>query len=297
MLAVELLQQWLTSTSRTCLGSNPQASLFAATATNIGLQYPLVMHALLSLSALHLSWTEPSRWTALQRTARELRALGLASFQQLDLTSQPDQVIPSLLFSFITGVHQLCHALAYGRSDFSTFLHALTECISVLRGVSIVVAGRMDIVRHSELGPLLIPPPRTHALSVIQQAAVQAIDALRTLCDWTMLPVETAKILVEAIDGLRALYEELSDDALDPGIGVVVVWMMKAPSGFTELLDDRVPQALVVLAHTAPLLHARRSCWAVGDAGVFTVESVSRCVGVEWQCWLEWPRRAVGLAV
>ena len=291
LLEVELLQQWLTSTSCTCLGQNSRATFFAATAMNTGLRYPLVMHSLLAFSALHLSWTNPERRALLLQDVKHFEEQGLVAFKKLDLGADSKFVIPCLLFSFITGVHRPCYVLAYCCTDFDSFLIFFTECISLLRGVSVVIAGHMDIVRNSELGPLLIapnnPPSTTKRLSDLK-----AIDKLKKICDPTMSSTENAEVLMHAIDGLRTLYEEL-DDGSDYGIGSVTVWMMKTPFGLLQMLNEHSPPALIVLAHTAPLLHRRRKCWAVGNSATFLVDSVGEQIPTEWQRWLEWPRQAM----
>lgn len=290
LLEVELLQQWLTSTSHTCFGKTSKAAFFAATAVNTGLRYPLVMHALLAFSALHLSWANPKRRMLLLQDVKHFEEQGSVAFRQLDLGANPKLVVPCLLFSFITGVHRLCYVLAYCCIDHDIFLASLTECISLLRGVSVVIFGHMDIVRESELGPLLMPsntPPTK------RPSALDAIDKLRKICNSPIISRKNAEDLLSAIDELRTFCDE-ADDGSDGGIGSVTVWMMKAPSGFIEMLNEGSPPAMIVLAHTAPFLQYRSQCWAVGNSATFLVNSISERISTEWKQWLEWPRQVIG---
>ena len=59
-------------------------------------------------------------------------------------------------------------------------------------------------------------------------------------------------------------------------------WPVVVPDGFVDMLVNRRPEALVLLAHFAALLHSCRDLWIVGDGGRFMVESISQYLGSEW---------------
>lgn len=62
---------------------------------------------------------------------------------------------------------------------------------------------------------------------------------------------------------------------------------------FTELLDQRKPEALVVIAYFSILLHCRRAFWAVGEAGRFLLAAIEEYLGEEWAGWLAVPKEIV----
>lgn len=81
----------------------------------------------------------------------------------------------------------------------------------------------------------------------------------------------------------------VADDP-EHGAESITRWPVTIPVGYIELLAQRRPEALVVLAHWAVLLIHHRELWFVGNSGVFIIESVSKHLGRYWEPWLEWPR-------
>ena len=66
------------------------------------------------------------------------------------------------------------------------------------------------------------------------------------------------------------------------GAPVLLLWIAMVPAGFWELLQQHVPEALVVLAHFGGLMHRMRGWWVFRDAGRFVVKSIEAFLGVEW---------------
>jgi hypothetical protein len=74
---------------------------------------------------------------------------------------------------------------------------------------------------------------------------------------------------------------------------MIFTWAMLASVEFMGLLKERTPEALVLLAYYAWLLHCGREEWQVGDAGVYVMGLVGDHLGEEWEEWLERPRREI----
>lgn len=82
----------------------------------------------------------------------------------------------------------------------------------------------------------------------------------------------------------------LAADDLEHGGESITTWPLIIPVEFTDLLAQRRPEALVILAHWAVLLIHHRELWFVGNAARFIIESVKKHLGQYWEPWLEWPR-------
>ena len=50
-------------------------------------------------------------------------------------------------------------------------------------------------------------------------------------------------------------------------INIVFAWLVTSPKEYTDLLAERRPEALVLLAYYAVVLHRRRNSWLIGTAG------------------------------
>ena len=75
----------------------------------------------------------------------------------------------------------------------------------------------------------------------------------------------------------------------------MTTWPITISAEYTELLDERRPEALVVMAYFSILLHGRRSFWAVGNAGRYLLAAVDEYLGERWAEWLAVPKEMVPL--
>lgn len=288
---VELLQQWLTATCRMCLGSDRHAILLAALVTDAGLRYPLLMHSALALAALHLSRTNEDRAQEYLSQAKDLQAEGLAAFQRLQPNDNSDHFVPAFLFSFITGVHNLAHALSEDTGTSESFLASVIACIDLLRGVPIVLGGNMARLQSSVLGPLMFAQQDSQQ-TLTYPSAVEMIDKLQSNISEDKHSDAEFAALHDSIDRLKGLYAGEYDNQ-DESLGTAVVWMMTAQADLTQMLAERDPAALAVFAHIAPLLHAKRKCWAVQNSPGRLLNAIEQHVPREQHHWLEWPRKVV----
>ncbi|KAL2176086.1 uncharacterized protein P884DRAFT_204133, partial [Thermothelomyces heterothallicus CBS 202.75] len=61
------------------------------------------------------------------------------------------------------------------------------------------------------------------------------------------------------------------------------------PQKFTDLLSQRRPEAIAIMAHWALLLHHTRALWHVADSGTHLLRSIADFLGPSWKPWLSWP--------
>lgn len=71
--------------------------------------------------------------------------------------------------------------------------------------------------------------------------------------------------------------------------GAVIAWPVMIPEEYVDALHMGRPEALIILAHYAVLLHTYRQLWVFGDGGRFLIESICDSFGADWEDWLEWP--------
>ncbi|KAI1290968.1 hypothetical protein F5Y03DRAFT_388680 [Xylaria venustula] len=78
----------------------------------------------------------------------------------------------------------------------------------------------------------------------------------------------------------------------DTGFGAVtrvLRWVVTVRPEFVELIEQRRPEALIIIAHFGVLLHDARDCWIFGDAGAYIIRSITGFLGSYWAEWLAWP--------
>lgn len=58
---------------------------------------------------------------------------------------------------------------------------------------------------------------------------------------------------------------------------------------FNELLVQKRPEALAILAHYAILLHWSRQLWVIKDGGEFLIKAIVKYLGSYWEPWMAYP--------
>lgn len=106
---------------------------------------------------------------------------------------------------------------------------------------------------------------------------------------------ELTGIYREAVESLQSCLNVIEEnrDELHVGINAVTTWPILMKIEFAESLEQRRPEALIILAHYACLLHRFREFWMFGDSGQFVILEVMGCLGEEWEEWLAWPKEVL----
>ena len=81
------------------------------------------------------------------------------------------------------------------------------------------------------------------------------------------------------------------------GLGVKVAisdWLEKIPREYLDLLGERRPKALVLLAHIACLLKRAERYWYMSGAGERILRTVVNLLDDEWMGWIQWPHEVMG---
>jgi len=68
----------------------------------------------------------------------------------------------------------------------------------------------------------------------------------------------------------------------------VYVWPGLISEGFVNLLDERKPETLVLLAYYCVLLKYVNSCWFFKGIGVALLRAIEEELSEEWRPWIEW---------
>ncbi|KAL2444210.1 hypothetical protein ABEF95_015902 [Exophiala dermatitidis] len=264
---------------------------------------PYLMHQLLASSALHLSRKIPESQNRYRAYATGLQTRALALFNEshpvLEVTRA--NCAPIFLFSSLVGLHAICETLHYQRdgagagAGLEEFVDRLVHGLSVYRGVLAVVEQSSHLLRDTELGPGL---ERSRILlQTVGSTGGGECDSLRSMIDATDSYVSRTAYR-DAVAHLQRVFEVQQRCVADGGAGgadmpLLFTWPVLVSSEYLALLRHRQPEALVILAHYAVLLHRGRRFWLLGDGGQFLIESVCATLGPEWQKWLEFPKSAL----
>lgn len=259
-------------------------------ALRTGLGAPFLMHELLAFSARHLSFLHPERSVFYHHQAMSLQTHAISLFNSAWNTVDSSNCVALLLFSSVLGHHLLADTLAKrDGGGLDAFIVHYTHCIEMHRGVVTIAKSAWPLLMESELGPLLKlssefinhPPVGTHCHRVLQ--LVESIEDLgQAEKEACRAAINFLQVGLDAV----AVQEEKGNQ-----YQMIFSWTTLMAPEFGELLAAKRPEALIVLAYYALLLHHGRTLWQIGDAGEYIMGLIGDYLGPEWDPWLDFPRQ------
>ncbi|KAH8588235.1 hypothetical protein B0O99DRAFT_525418 [Bisporella sp. PMI_857] len=257
--------------------------------------YPYLMCEVLAISAFRLSIQRPSKSKLYRTESITLQTQALSHFNSLAHVYNQDNIIPYFLFSAVLGLHVLCDSLLSPSPDLSSFLDRLVQSMQLLKGVRTMVGNSWEFIKNSDAKHLMQPydwPAMHHDNEV-----TRAFEHLRTKFHRSdTLSTLESKVYCEAVTSLISVYnsQPLEIIADERPIGrMLMAWPIQVSAEYTEFLNDRTPEALVIMAYFSVLLHSRRAFWAVGNAGNILLTAIEKYLGDGWAEWLVVPRRLI----
>ncbi len=256
------------------------------------------MYEALATSAYHLSVIYPQKSAIYLAESTTLQSEGLTLYNASNPvpTTNKNEVIPAFLFSAMLGLHFFLDTFTSPSPDLNTFLDRLVQSIQLLRGIDATVGDSWDFIKNSDIKCVLNVE---ESLVTRDDEMTRAFEDLRTrFSESRSLSAFDSKVYCEAIQGLIDAYNSQPLDSAGeqdvlPDPRILMTWPITLSAEFAEFLNERKPEALVVLAYFSILLHSRRSFWAVGDAGRFLLAAIEEFLGDGWGEWLVVPRRMI----
>ncbi|KAK9358715.1 hypothetical protein V1504DRAFT_441919 [Lipomyces starkeyi] len=270
---LELLLQFLTETFKFSGIDQNGAEITFQVTIKYGLSAPCLMHEILALAA------STFKHSALLQT----RALSLFNRAKTDITA--DNCVPMFLCSSFLGVHVLCDTLTFRDNNFNVFLDRFVSYLHLHRGVRAITNRSWHFLRETELKPIL---EAAESIPQTKEGIGRECDGLQLLIRSADLSPSVVNVCQQAIVHLQWVFD--GQGTLPEGNpNVIFAWPVLVSAEYADLLMQRTPEALIILAYYAVLLYYRREIWVFGDAGKFLIESITRHLGTYWEKWLAWP--------
>lgn len=256
------------------------------------------MYEVLALSAFNLSIKHPAKSDLYLNESTILQTKALSLFNAARCTrpaATEDNLIASFLFSAGLGMHFFCNTFCTPSSDLNAFLDRLVQSIRLLRGVRAMIGNSWAALKNSNIRFLL--QDEAEPVENRNDEITSALESLRTKFSQSRtLSAFESNVYCEAITGLLWVYNSHPPESAPyspTSSRMIVSWPISISAEYTELPNERKPEALVVMAYFSILLHQRRSFWAVGDAGRFLFTAIEEYLGEGWAEWLIVPKGMV----
>jgi Fungal specific transcription factor domain len=287
---LELLHHFCTVTIETLTPDPSQQKIWLSPAIKFGLSFPFLMHEILAIAALHLAHCRPERQDHYYTRATELQSHALNGFNTIQKNVGASNCGAIMIFASLLALHVLADPSRRRGLNFSEYLDHFLGCINLMRGVRhVVISDWWRYLSESELKPLL-------QVRDLEQP-YDIPDECRELAQLT----RNVNLSTASIKAYDAAIERLQWNLAVSGVPMqshstirwVLAWPAQLKDDYIELLHERRPEALIILAYYGALLHFYRESWAVGDAGAFLIRSINAHTGAYWGRWMAWPNRVM----
>lgn len=244
------------------------------------------MHGILAVSALHLARIKPdtSRPTYIgTAVAHQNRAL--APFRELLGDINPSNAKAMFAFASIVVVYAFGFPNTPHPNDPGAVVDDLYQILVLCRGVQQVINRASTSLRHSSFSPLLQLDEYTPYLPDDARAAIERLREANHACGQQDSAHDTAAY-ARVIDNIA---EELS--AVHGGLDSITVacrWAIRLPPRSVDLLRQRSPLALVVLAYFCALLHSLRQDWCLDEWGGRVARAIWMLLDEQWRDLARW---------
>ena len=257
---------------------------------------PYLMHQLLAFSALHLGTTvdDSSEKQRHMQTAAELQMCALTLFNSTKPELNTYNCMAMLYFSYLLSMHTLFEKIA-SCTELTGLIEKATEYLKLQRGVGAITSQSWHALAQGEIRGLADAIATGEQLRQEGGGRPQECQKLTNLVQLSKNelgdgPFEACRMAVENLNWVFGLRRTLGAPY---HTHITFAWPVRISSAFVQLLEQRQPISLIILAHWAVLLHIDRGFWVFGNAGRRVIESVIQHVGSYWDEWLQVPRETL----
>ncbi|KAI1172654.1 hypothetical protein F4777DRAFT_560760 [Nemania sp. FL0916] len=255
---------------------------------------PCLMHAILALSARHLSTqVSPEKSRSYLDESTSLQTWAVANFNPAPCEPDQDACVAMFLFSSLICMHELA-GVADLNLDPEPFFIRFGQYFGLQRGVRTIIGDHWVQLQNSEIGSLLQWCDRASS----SRGQGSECEPLRQLvAESTDLSQAAIYACNFAIEQLQCVLDEYTPRQPMPVhcVYLTLAWPLLIPDKLIDLLVLRRPIALLILAYYGAILDCCSDLWMVGAAGKRIVYAVNKYLDSHWASWLRWPCEAVGI--
>ena len=246
--------------------SSPRYGLWSETVVKLGFEYPFLLRAVLSVSALRLAKDEKDHDWVVESTKQI--EVGLKAFRSLiaNDTVSNDRLQSALFaFSSLLVVQNFGLAMVEKPADP---IEEFVKCTRLVRGVSVILANAWEVVRRAELAPLFAGGATEPEGTSNATDEDKFLRELRTTVEVSGgLAEADLRALVEAIVHLQHIVSEHASlksavgDAYASSLSILLTWPVRIPERVVEMIIEHEPHTLCLMAYFPRLLASSGSHW------------------------------------
>jgi hypothetical protein len=310
----ELLHHY-TTIAYISLSGNRKPSVWRVAMPQMGLAHPFLLSGILAISALHLSTILPHRKQELQNFAIAQESAALPSFRESIRNPNAETIhaifafAGSVVYYIMASPEVLPAGQTVDRCRLPSRDDAHPHWFQTMRGLMALLAKHWAELAKGPFGPLLDGDPGPNYASDNpddeQLAKLEGLFSASSLLSCPLLPPSPdfgssfPSLIPQEERKLELLREALTElrrvSALphSPNRTLCVktsayMWPGSVSQDFVELIYERDPRALVLLAHYCILLKRNNHVWYLRGLGAGLLENIWQALGEDWRPWIQW---------
>ncbi|KAF2821501.1 hypothetical protein CC86DRAFT_397449 [Ophiobolus disseminans] len=254
---------------------------------------PYLMHELLAFSAQHMAFLHPERSAHYLHQAVSLQTRAISLFNTTWTEVNKSNCVAILLFSSILGHHLLADTLRKrDPGGLDAFIAHYVQCVEMHRGIYTIAKSAWPLLMQSELEPILTQStaftsrqPKGNDCEPIKKLINNSTALSQVEKDACHHTIQYLQVGIDAVAAKQEIFVNRHQ--------MIYSLTMLVPPEMAALLAKKQPEALVLLAYYAILLHHGRELWQSGDAGLYVFGLINGYLGEEWDEWMQYPREKI----
>jgi hypothetical protein len=297
----ELLHHYITTVSISIAG-NREPKIWLVSVPQLGLEYPFVLSSMLAISALHLATLLPQRQNELQNSAIMQESAAMPSFRAS--FDNPDTESIHAIFAFAGSLVYYILALPedagrnIDRCRIPSRYEEYPHWFQAIRGFMALLSNYWDDLTKGPFAPLLHPDSSLglgsentddrHLAKLDEMLEPPPLEFYSSQVHLSQ-DLQKLKVCKGALIELRRIFALLYLPSRPYGEALLRVWLGNVSQEFVELIYERDPRALVIMAHYCVLCKRSNHVWYLKGLGSGLLENIRQALGDEWHPWIRWP--------
>ena len=289
---LELLHHFCTSTCFTTSNRAESHELWRVTVPKEGFTHDFLMRGILAIAALHFSHLRPENGEYYRNLARSHQDEGLRTFNAIMPGITQTNCHAFFAYSSLIVVYTFASPRTPGSLAFVDEDQDSGKWVQLIRGVNSILM-YPSVWPWMENGPLrgLLQPGVINTLETrLPKPADHQLRLLAQFCENPDLSDEVVEAYQSAVKDLRKCYAKIfTRSSVECEIGTAFTWPVEVPQKFIEMLSNRAPEALIILAHYCVVLHHLDDYWWIKGWAAHLIQNIYAELDSSFHGWIQWP--------
>jgi hypothetical protein len=261
----------------------------------IGLSSPFVMRAILSISALHLSYLRPDHKEFYTSQAGYHHEVALNEVSPILSTLLQENSAAMLLFASLT-----CFIACAKPRKMGDFLliegGRLSQWLVFFRANKTITEFATDVLKAGPLALIFSIGERRALMREARSTEEQSyIVELKSFIRDEVTDLAELKIYLDAVDELSKSFAIALDPTLqscDPSD--IFIWLLRVSEEYMSLLQRQQPIAMVIFAYYCVVLRQLEWTWWLNGWSIHVMSAIYQLLNEVYRSWMRWPMEQIG---